>query len=81
MFLTPTKQSNLLNKKPTKVGEITLCDNFLNIKKYFNNLNQDQSHFYNSNDICTFIEFVKARKIFFSKFYLNIDSICWLIFI
>jgi hypothetical protein len=36
-----------------------LCNDFLDIKEYFNNLNQDQSHFYNSNDICTPMECIK----------------------
>ena len=63
MFLTPKKQLNLL-KTPVKINKNPktfdlLCNDFLDIKEYFNNLNQDQSHFYNSNDICTPMECVK----------------------
>ena len=52
-----------------------MLQEYENIKKYFNDLNKQQYHYNNSNDICTPIECVKEMVDAIPEEFWNRDSI------
>ncbi len=55
--ISPNQLDFFINQTPN--NNISWSKNFNEIKNYFNRLNQDLSHFTNSNDICTPMDCVK----------------------
>ena len=55
--ISPNQLDFFINQTPN--NNVSLSKNFNEIKNYFNRLNQDLSHFTNSNDICTPMDCVK----------------------
>ena len=55
--ISPDQLDFFINQTPN--NNVSWSKNFNEIKNYFNRLNQDLSHFTNSNDICTPMDCVK----------------------